>query len=238
MFDPVGLLMTFLSMTVIAGGLSGSRIALASAVGLACFAISGANAMLEAVAFGLLQPAQAAGALVINAATSGLLALLAASVARLGAAAPPPADAWRLPPGLWWRLPVIALAYVTAYLGAGMIAYPLLAEFYAGRTIPPMGPLLLLQVLRAGVFVLAAIPILRLAPKSPPLMIGFVFAMLGGAAPLAAENPVFPDAVRLVHLYEVTTSNFLFGLLVGALLGGRGAGLPSRKDGRRSRVAA
>jgi hypothetical protein len=32
-------------------------------------------------------------------------------------------------------------------------------------------------------------------------------------------NPYFPDSVRWVHFFEVTSSNFVFGAIVGWLWG-------------------
>jgi hypothetical protein len=45
-----------------------------------------------------------------------------------------------------------------------------------------------------------------------------VLAGIGGVMSLLAPNPLFPDAVRFVHLAEVTSSNLVFGALVGWML--------------------
>jgi hypothetical protein len=50
--------------------------------------------------------------------------------------------------------------------------------------------------------------------------VGAIFTVLSGIAPLLIPNPVFPDAVRWVHMCEVTSSNFVFGIIVGWLWGG------------------
>lgn len=37
-------------------------------------------------------------------------------------------------------------------------------------------------------------------------------------APLPLPNPYMPEAVRMAHLVEAASSNFLFGWLLGGLL--------------------
>lgn len=56
---------------------------------------------------------------------------------------------------------------------------------------------------------------------SGALAVGARFAFLSGVAPLIIPNPYFPDAVRWMHFYEVTHSNFVFGSLVAWLWGQR-----------------
>lgn len=220
MTDPNGPLLTALTMFVVCSAMRSSWLAAAAAVGWASFAISGVNALLEAVAFGLLAPGEAAVALAWNAVQSAGLALVAAGAARTWSSARDSAAKGADLSGWRWKLPAIAAGYVAVYMTAGALAYPHVDDFYADRAIPPFEVLIPLQVLRAGVFVLAVLPILRTGPRRPEVLTGFVFAMMGGAAPLASDNPFMPDDVRAVHVIEVTVSNFVFGLLTGRLLGG------------------
>src|ERR1700730_16747097 len=45
------------------------------------------------------------------------------------------------------------------------------------------------------------------------------FTFLSGVAPLLMPNPFFPDSVRWVHFCEVTSENFVFGVIVAWLWG-------------------
>jgi len=54
-----------------------------------------------------------------------------------------------------------------------------------------------------------------------PLAVGLAFAVLMNSQ-LLLPNPFMPEAVRMAHLLETATSNFIFGMLVGALLSGTG----------------
>jgi hypothetical protein len=54
------------------------------------------------------------------------------------------------------------------------------------------------------------------------LTIGLLFAVVMNAQ-LLIPNPYMPEVVRITHLIETATSNFVFGLLVGWLLARRPA---------------
>ena len=60
---------------------------------------------------------------------------------------------------------------------------------------------------------------LGLPRLSSALIVGLLFTLLSGVAPLLMPNPYFPDAVRWMHFMEVTSSNFVFGAIVGLLWG-------------------
>ena len=60
---------------------------------------------------------------------------------------------------------------------------------------------------------------LGLPRLSGALTVGALFALLSGVAPLLMPNPYFPDSVRWAHFCEVTSSNFLFGVIVAWLWG-------------------
>jgi len=49
------------------------------------------------------------------------------------------------------------------------------------------------------------------------LMLGLLFGVVMNAQ-LLIPNPYMPEAVRMAHLVETASSNFIFGLLVGWLL--------------------
>lgn len=148
-----------------------------------------------------------------------------------------------MPPGAWaWKLAVLAAAYVVLYFTFGyFIAWqdPTLREYYGGvdeggflvhmgtvaRDTPWMIPF---QVLRGLLWIAIAVPVVRMMRggwQETAVAVGLVFAVLM-TAQLLLPNPYMPDAVRMTHLVETASSNFLFGLLVGWLLT-RGQPLPA-----------
>ena len=122
------------------------------------------------------------------------------------------------------RLVLIVLAYELLYFTAGTWVFPHVADFYATRRLPPVELVLSLQVVRSLLFVAWSWPLLRLAPRHAPWLFGLGFAVIGGLAPLVVDNPYMPAEVRFYHAIETGVSNFLFGLILGWLLG-------PRKDG-------
>jgi len=129
----------------------------------------------------------------------------------------PPMD--RSPWGKVWRFALSDVAYVLLYLIAGTIIFPFVQEYYSTQTVPPLGMIIVLQMaLRGPIFVgicLVLIRLLGLSRANGAVAVGLAFTLLSGVAPLIFPNPYFPDAVRWVHLCEVTGSNFIFGALVG-----------------------
>jgi hypothetical protein len=122
-----------------------------------------------------------------------------------------------------WKFVVSDVAYLFLYMTAGTIIFPYIKDFYATQTIPPVGNLFALQLLLRGpalvVLCLLFVRMLGMPRGRGALVLGMVFTLLTGVAPLLTPNPYFPDAVRLTHLCEVASSNFVFGVLVGWLWG-------------------
>jgi hypothetical protein len=136
-----------------------------------------------------------------------------------------------------WKLTVIALAYLILYFTFGyFVAWrnPEVREYYGGidegsffahmltvlRSMPWLVPF---QVLRAMFWVALALPVVRMMKgqwQETALAIGLVFGVLM-TSPLLLPNPYMPETVRMTHLLETGSSNFLFGLLVGWLLAQR-----------------
>jgi hypothetical protein len=115
-----------------------------------------------------------------------------------------------------WKLALIAVTYVFLYLFFGaLVAWqvPAVREFYADAVIPTVGTIVLLQLLRALVWVALAVPIIRMM-KGPwwetALAVALLFAVLMNAG-LLAPNPFMPSVVRMTHLVETASSNFIFG---------------------------
>ena len=142
-----------------------------------------------------------------------------------------------MPAKQWiWKLAVIAVAYLILYWGAGyFIAWqnPELRIFYGqpGDALPffthtantlrndPM--LFPFQILRALLWVCCTLPVIRSSKVNPwwtALLVG-LFLSVPTALPLIIENPLMPIAsVRMSHLIEGASSNFIFGTIVVWLL--------------------
>ncbi len=78
----------------------------------------------------------------------------------------------------------------------------------------------LLQGLRALLWTLAALPVIRAFKGSAletGIAIGLAYALFMNSVHLM-PNPLMPEAVRMTHFVETASSNFIFGLIVGWLL--------------------
>ena len=92
-----------------------------------------------------------------------------------------------------------------------------------GAVIRDMPWLIPFQILRALLWVALALPVIHFLKGQRTeiaLAIGFVFAVLMNAQ-LLLPNPYMPETVRMAHLVETASSNFIFGVLVGGLLAER-----------------
>ena len=122
-----------------------------------------------------------------------------------------------------WRIFVGIIVYIFLYLLAGFIlqaVYPQLLTFYQDK-IPAFDVMLGTQVYRGLIFCFIAMLILRTLQVSllrRAIYIGLVFAILGGIAPLIIPNELMPHYIRMGHLVEVGTSNFLYGFILAFLL--------------------
>ena len=85
------------------------------------------------------------------------------------------------------------------------------------RSTPWLIPI---QIVRAMCWVVLALPVVRSLKgqwQETALAVGLLFAVVMNAQ-LLLPNPYMPEPVRMVHLVETTSSNFIFGLLIGWLL--------------------
>ena len=132
------------------------------------------------------------------------------------------------------RLAASVLLYAVIYFVAGMIlqlAYPSLHDFYAGK-IPALTLILKTQLLRGAVFTAIALVVIytvNLKSFQASLLVGFIFSILGGIAPLIPMNELMPFHIRMVHGLEVGISNFVFGFSISQLLSNRLKALPDTK---------
>lgn len=131
-----------------------------------------------------------------------------------------------------WKLATIVVVYLVLYWGAGyFIAWqnPELRAFYGqpGEALPFFAhtvntlrhdPMLLpFQVLRALLWVLCALPVIRGSRVNPwwtALLVGLLFSVPQNVGHIMA-NPLLPMAsVRLSHMIETASSTFIFGSIV------------------------
>lgn len=131
------------------------------------------------------------------------------------------------------KVSLIVIAYVVIYFTFGyFIAWrnPAVRAYYGGSD--PAGflahitslvrtePLLfLLQAVRALMWTAIALPVIKMTKGEwweSGLAVALLFAVM--TSQLLLPNPLMPAEVRMVHLLETATSNFLFGWLVVLIL--------------------
>ena len=151
-----------------------------------------------------------------------------------------PASEWAI------KLSLIALVYVVIYFTFGyFVAWrnEAVRVYYGGNDpgsfIAQMGNLLrteprlfLLQIARGLLWTVIALPVIRMMKGKwweAGLAVALLFAM--GSSQLLIPNPLMPAEVRMAHLVETLTSNFLFGWLVVSIL------VPVHYPLRRVRIA-
>ncbi|MDB4871471.1 MAG: hypothetical protein JWL97_2475 [Gemmatimonadales bacterium] len=140
-----------------------------------------------------------------------------------------------MPAGEWaWKLGVIAVAYVILYFTFGyFIAWrnPAVREYYGGideggfagqigRVLTTTPWLVPFQMVRAMLWVALAVPVIRMQRGQrleTALAIGLLFAVVMNAQ-LLLPNPYMPEPVRMAHLVETASSNFVFGVFIGWIL--------------------
>jgi len=137
----------------------------------------------------------------------------------------------RLPTTEWiWKLSLIAVVYVAIYFSFGyFIAWrnPAVRAYYGGgdpgsflaqmiSVLRDQSWLVLLQLFRGLLWAALAVLIINMLRSTGPeagLAVALVFGVLM-TTQLLLPNPLMPEAVRLAHLIETSTSNFLFGLII------------------------
>lgn len=178
------------------------------------FVVGSANNLLEAVVYGVLSLQQALAAAVPAAIVFAILSPLAVLTAgrwKNGSEAEAGTGITSM------KLLAVVAAYEVLYWTAGTLVYPYIAHFYATKTIPPVYEVAGLQVARSLIFFAAAYPLLKTGLRGAPLVMGLVYGIIGGIAPLLPDNPYMPADIRFYHGIETSVSNFLFGLIVGYL---------------------
>jgi hypothetical protein len=122
-----------------------------------------------------------------------------------------------------WKLILIAVAYMVIYISFGMFVFMPLAgeayqEYYGDLQMP--GWILPFQMVRGMIWVALALPVIRMMKGrwwEAGLAVALLFSILM-AASLLLPNEFMPEAIRMAHFWEVSSSNFLFGWIVVWLL--------------------
>lgn len=140
-----------------------------------------------------------------------------------------------MPPSEWaWKLAVIAVTYLILYFTFGyFIAWrnPAVREYYGGideggfvgqmgRVLRNTPWLIPFQIVRAMFWVALAVPVIRMLKgrrTEAALAVGLLFAVVMNAQ-ILLPNPYMPEPVRMAHLVETASSNFIFGVFMGWLL--------------------
>ncbi len=140
----------------------------------------------------------------------------------------------RMSAGSWIaRLSLIVVIYVVIYFTFGyFIAWKSAAvrAYYGGHdpggffaqiasVLRDQPSLFLLQVVRALLWTAIAMPVIRMMKGKwweAGLAVALLFAVT--SSQLLLPNPLMPYDVRMAHLLETSTSNFLFGWLVVLIL--------------------
>ena len=142
--------------------------------------------------------------------------------------------------GSWpGKLALIVIAYVFLYFTFGyFVAWktPAVRAYYGGSdpdsfiahiaSLLRSEPMLfLLQAVRALLWTAIAMPVIKMTKGAwweSGLAVALLFAVVNSQ--LLIPNPLMPAEVRMAHLLETTTSNFIFGWLVVLILRWRIAG--------------
>ncbi len=163
----------------------------------------------------------------ITAAIFAPLAVFVLGRMRGDATTPPSSWPWTTSWMGWtWRLLLIAILYVVVYISFGALVFrPLAGEafqaYYGDLQMPPW--ILPFQMLRGLIWTALAILIIqamRGSWRETGLMVALLFSVLMSAS-LLIPTTIMPQAIRLAHLVEVFTSNFLFGWITVWLLWAR-----------------
>ena len=131
------------------------------------------------------------------------------------------------------KLALIVIAYVFLYFTFGyFIAWrsPAVRAYYGGSdpenfiahiaSLLRSEPMLfLLQAIRALLWTAIALPVIKMMKGAwweSGLAVALLFAVVNSQ--LLIPNPLMPPEVRMVHLLETATSNFIFGWLIVLIL--------------------
>jgi len=204
-------------------------------------------AQIESVVFDILPPGMLPRLFEVGLLVTAPFSVVAVIVLGKGKSDPSatlePNARLRMPVLEWaWKLAAIAVAYMIIYSTFGyFIAWknPAVQAYYGGidegdfwahmKVVLTLTPWLEpFQALRGILWAVLALPVIRMM-KGPwqetAIAVGLLFAVLMNSQ-LLLPTPLMPEAVRMTHLVETASSNFIFGYLIGWLLHRHHASLP------------
>ncbi len=122
---------------------------------------------------------------------------------------------------LLWRLLATVAVFAVCYIGAGLLIYPLVKAYYAGRAMPQPSAMLAMQVLRSLAILGAAYPALRTfaSRRDAALVLGVALPVVGVIVPMLPQNTLMPPSIRLAHTLETAPYLALFGVLIAVWFG-------------------
>jgi len=160
-----------------------------------------------------------------------------------------------MPASQWiWKLAIMVVAWQVLYFSAGyFIAWqnPVVRAFYGGKELgsfwsiignniqvyPGIFPL---QAMRALLWVVFTLPVIRMSKGSPwrvALLVALLYSVPMNIGHILG-NPLMPNAsMRMSHLVETASSTFVFGLIVTWLLHRQHVSLPDLFGFRREKKA-
>lgn len=178
----------------------------------------------EGVIFDVI-PATSAPTLLVRSLLTALVAATAVvwAAGRLSRAEASPVVAVRIDTvwALLWRLAATVAVFIVCYYVAGMVIYPFVKAYYAGRALPQPTVIVAMQVLRSLALLGAAFPLLRTfaARRDAAWALGIALPLFGAIAPMLPHNTLMPPSIRLVHTLEMVPYLALFGVLLAVWFG-------------------
>ena len=125
----------------------------------------------------------------------------------------------------FWRFAGTAILYLVIYYGIGTLISPLVLPFYLDMgtdlTIPPVGLILVVEVSRGFLYILALLPILvSLQIENKKRYLLLAFALYLPSIAIFLPNPTYAVLLRIIHgLFEILVDSLLFIAVMIFLLG-------------------
>lgn len=123
--------------------------------------------------------------------------------------------------GVVWRLPLAMAVFMVCYVVAGLIIFPFVKEYYAGRVMPEPTAMLFMLGLRAAAMVVAGLLLLHglRYRRDAVAILSVAFPVISILSLMVLHNDVMPANIRLVHTAETVPYYVLIGFLLALLFG-------------------
>ena len=124
----------------------------------------------------------------------------------------------------FWRLVLTAVLYLVIYYGIGTLISPIVLPFYLDMgtdlTIPPVWLILVVEVSRGFLYILALLPVLvSLQLENKQLYLLLAFALYLPSIAIFLPNPAYAVLLRIIHgLFEILVDSLLFIAVMMLLL--------------------